>query len=83
MRSVSLCVAGVLAGFAMQSSHAQEPSIERRGLMPIPTTRGDRFFVGLLGSAFIHLAWLGLTDLNLWWALVLSAVYMVAIMRWG
>ena len=75
------CIALLLC--AMTVWQFVQPSIERRGLMPIPTTRGDRFFVGLLGSAFIHLAWLGLTDLNLWWALVLSAVYMVAIMRWG
>ncbi len=36
------------------------PSIERRGVLPITTTRGDRFFIGLLGSAYIHLAWIGL-----------------------
>jgi predicted small integral membrane protein len=39
------------------------PTVERRGFLKIPTTRGTRFFVGLLGTAYIHLAWLGLTDL--------------------
>ena len=36
-------------------------------------------------EAAIHedLAWLGLTDMNLWWALGISAVWMVALMRWG
>jgi predicted small integral membrane protein len=59
------------------------PSIERRGLLPIPTTRGDRLFIGLLGSAYIHLGWIGLTGLPLWWALALSLVFLAAIMRWG
>lgn len=59
------------------------PTIERRGLLPLTTTRGDRFFIGLLGSAYIHLAWLGLTDLSLWIATAISVVWMVALMRWG
>ena len=57
--------------------------IERKGLLPIRTTRGDRLFIGLLGSAYIHLAWLGLTDLSLWWALAISVAWAVALMRWG
>ena len=32
----------------------------RVGILRFETTRGDRLFVSLLGSAFIHLAWLGL-----------------------
>ena len=28
-------------------------------MLRIPTTRGDRLFISLLGAAFIHLAWLG------------------------
>ncbi|MFY0525872.1 DUF2160 domain-containing protein [Archangium gephyra] len=40
----------------------RSPSLPRRGLLPMATTRGDRLFVGLMGSAFIHLAWVGLTD---------------------
>ena len=30
----------------------------RKGILGLDTTRGDRLFVSLLGSAFIHLAWL-------------------------
>ena len=45
---------------------------ERVGVLRIPTTRGDRLFISLLGSAFIHLAWLGLVGPDLWWALGLS-----------
>jgi predicted small integral membrane protein len=59
------------------------PSIERRGLLPINTTRGDRLFIGLLSAAYIHLAWLGLTDWNLWWALGISVILMLLLMRWG
>ena len=59
------------------------PTIERRGFLMIPTTRGTRFFLGLLGSAYIHLAWLGLTDLSLWYATILSAVWVAVVMRWG
>ena len=59
------------------------PTVERRGFFLIPTTRGTRFFLGLLGSAYIHLAWLGLTDLPLWYATGISIVWVVAAMRWG
>ena len=45
-------------------------------------TRGDRLFLSLLGSAFIHLAWLGLVGSNLWWALALSVVYAVGVFRY-
>ena len=54
----------------------------RVGLLRFETTRGDRLFVSLLGSAFIHLAWLGLIGPNLWWALALSAVYALCVFRW-
>jgi len=54
----------------------------RRGVLGIETTRGDRLFISLLGSAFIHLAWLGLVGPDLWWALGLSLIYAVAVFRW-
>lgn len=59
------------------------PNVERRGFLHIPTTRGDRLFIGLLGSAYIHLAWLAITDLNIWNAVVVSILYMIAVMRFG
>ncbi len=59
------------------------PSPERRGFLPIPTTPGDRLFIGLLTSAYIHLAWIGLTNASLWIALAISLVWMSIVMRWG
>ena len=59
------------------------PTIERTGFLRVPTTRGTRFFVGLLGTAYVHLAWIGLTDLNLWLAMPISIVWVVLVMRWG
>ena len=38
------------------------PETPRTGVLGIETTRGDRLFITLLGSAFINLAWLGLVD---------------------
>jgi predicted small integral membrane protein len=69
--------------FGMTLWQVASPCIKRRGFLPIATTRGDRLFIGLLSSAYIHLAWLGLTSLTLWIALALSLAWMVVVMRWG
>ena len=53
----------------------------RVGVLRFETTRGDRLFISLLGSAFIHLAWLGLVSPELWWALALSLVYAFCVFR--
>ncbi|CAN7318960.1 DUF2160 domain-containing protein [Rhizobium sp. LjRoot30] len=53
----------------------------RIGILRFETTRGDRLFISLLGSAFIHLAWLGLVGPNLWWALALSVLYAVGVFK--
>ncbi len=53
----------------------------RLGVLGLTTTRGDRLFVSLLGSAFICLAWLGLVGPVLWWALALCLVYAVLVFR--
>ena len=57
------------------------PETERVGVLRIPTTRGDRLFISLLGSAFIHLAWLGFVGPELWPALGLSLLYAAAVFR--
>jgi predicted small integral membrane protein len=61
----------------------RKPCVERKGWLPISTTRGDRLFIGLLSSAFVHLLFLGLTDLTLWVAFGISVLIMAALLRWG
>ena len=59
------------------------PTVERKGFLPMATTRGDRLFIGLLGAAFIHLGWLGFTELPLWWGSLVALLWFVREMRWG
>ena len=59
------------------------PSGEHKGFLPISTTPGDRLFIGLLSSAFINLAWLGLTDFTLWISLSVALIWMAVLMKWG
>lgn len=54
----------------------------RRGIIGLDTTRGDRLFITLLGSAFIFLAWLGLIGTPMWGALAISLLYGFAVFRW-
>lgn len=54
----------------------------RQGILGLVTTRGDRLFLSLVGSAYINLAWLGLLDVPLWGAAALSLVYTLAVFRW-
>ncbi|SHM76550.1 DUF2160 domain-containing protein [Roseibium suaedae] len=53
----------------------------RFGILRLNTTRGDRLFISLLGSAFINIAWLGLVGPSLWWSLALSVVYALGVFR--
>lgn len=54
----------------------------RRGILGLDTTRGDRLFISLLGSAFIFLAWLGLMGTPLWGGLAISLAWCFAVFRW-
>ncbi|WP_193175794.1 DUF2160 domain-containing protein [Oricola nitratireducens] len=58
------------------------PESPRIGVLRIETTRGDRLFITLLGSAFINLAWLGLVSLPQWGALIVCLLYATAVFRW-
>ena len=49
--------------------------IERRGVLGLTTTLGDRLFITLLGSTYIFLAWLGLVGQPVWTPLFLSIVW--------
>ncbi len=61
----------------------RSPCVERRGFLPIATTRGDRLFIGLLASAYLHLLVIGVSDWSIWVASVLSLVWLLVVMRWG
>ncbi len=54
----------------------------RYGILAIDTTRGDRLFISLLGSAFIHLAWLAALGTPLWGAMAVSIVFAFCVFRW-
>ena len=54
----------------------------RRGILGLDTTRGDRLFISLLGSAFIFLAWIGLVNTTLYAPLVIALIYAGVVFRW-
>ena len=54
----------------------------RKGILGLDTTRGDRLFVSLLGSAFIHLGWLAIVGSILWVATIICFIYAVFVFRY-
>jgi predicted small integral membrane protein len=72
----------------------KSPTSLRRGFLPIETTRGDRLFIGLLTTAYINLAfvglsgklgqWLGLaSDPSIWISFSVSLLILGLIMSKG
>jgi len=74
-------IAAMLAG--MTAWEVISPTVERKGFLPISTTRGDRLFIGLLCAAYIHLVVVGFTPLSIWLALGASVLWLLILMRWG
>lgn len=74
-------IAAMLAGMTIWE--VISPTVERKGFLPIPTTRGDRLFIGLLSAAYIHLVVIGFTPLSIWLALGISVLWLLVLMRWG
>lgn len=54
----------------------------RKGIIGLNTTRGDRLFISLLGSAFIHFLWLFFFSNFLWIATILSILYFLIVFRY-
>ena len=78
-----LVIAALLA--LMNFLAIRRPETPRVGVLRIETTRGDRLFVTLLGSAFLCLGWLyvfGADGPPLWGALLLCLAYGAAVFRW-
>ena len=74
------CIGCILVLFTILA--IRFPETPRIGVLHIETTRGDRLFITLLGSAFINLAWLFFFGAPLWGALILCLVYAAAVFRW-
>ena len=72
-------IASLLIAFTILA--IKYPETPRRGILRIETTRGDRLFISLLGSAYINLAWLGLGRSPQWAALFVCAVYVALVFR--
>jgi len=54
------------------------PETPRVGILRFPTTRGDRFFVTMIGSGFIFIFWMRLGGGTLWYPLAASVLYGIA-----
>ena len=65
----AIAVIGLLEVFVFRSG------LERRGLLGLDTTLGDRLFISLLGSVYIFLAWLGFVGQPVWIPLFLSVFW--------
>jgi predicted small integral membrane protein len=76
--ALALTTMGVLARVFPRN----EPRV---GAIGIATQRGDRLFLTLLGSAFIHLAFVGLAPAGtpLWFASLASLVYASLVFRFA
>ena len=72
----------------------KSPTVERKGFLPISTTRGDRLFIGLLLAAYLNLAfvavsekmivWFGLeTEPSIWISFVASMALLALVMKKG
>ena len=75
-----IVIAGLLITFSVLA--VKFPETPRKGVLRIETTRGDRLFITLLGSAFINLAWLGIIGAQQPFALLVCLLYALAVFRW-
>lgn len=74
---IALCLVGM--GVWERHSPGGDP---RWGIFRLDTTRGDRLFISLLGSAFIFLGWLAFFGAPLWGGLIISIAWGFAVFRW-
>ena len=86
------CIALMLVGMTVWE--LKSPTVERRGFLPIPTTRGDRLFIGLLVAAYVNLGfvavsermmgWFGLEqEPSIWVSFVASMALLALVMKEG
>ena len=73
---IFLCLVGMTVW-----EHYSPGGAPRHGILRLDTTRGDRLFISLIGSAFIFLGWLAAVGTPLWGPLVIAIVYAIAVFR--
>lgn len=79
----ALFFASIAAALAIMAVlHIKYPGTPRTGVLGIETMRGDRFFISLLGSAFINLAWIGFLDAPQYGALLICGLFALCVFRW-
>ena len=57
----------VLMLIVMTVWELKSPTVERKGFLPIVTTRGDRLFIGLLSAAYVNLAFVAVSEKMITW----------------
>ncbi|MCG3268057.1 DUF2160 domain-containing protein [Yoonia sp. I 8.24] len=75
-----IVIASLLVTFTLLA--IKFPETPRTGVLGFETTRGDRLFITLLGSAFINLIWLGLEAGPQPYALLVCLIYAGGVFRW-
>jgi len=86
------CIVLMLIGMTVWE--LKSPTVERKGWLPITTTRGDRLFIGLLMAAYVNLAfvavsermiaWFGLeSEPSIWISFVASMALLALVIRKG
>ena len=74
---IALCL------IVMTTLAVRYPETPRRGILGFPTTRGDRLFVSLVGTAFLFILFIRLGGDNLWWPLAAGVVYWGLMFRYA
>ena len=86
------CIVVMLAGMTVWE--LRSPTVQRKGFLPMATTRGDRLFIGLLTAAWLNLAFVGLSERmvvwfgleqepSVWIGFVVSMLVLALILRKG
>ena len=74
-------IALILVG--MTTWELRSPSMLGEVFCRLPPPVAIGLFIGLLGSAYLHLLVIGVTDWSIWVAFAMSLVWLLAVMRWG
>ena len=87
-----VCIGLMLVGMTVWE--IKSPTVMRKGFLPIPTTRGDRLFIGLLAAAYLNLGFVAISEKmidwfvlaqepSIWISFVVSMALLALIMKEG